>query len=202
MKEHITLFQAPYAALMACGMFDKMHDPENHFSDTVPAQFYLVAFDGEIDCPDALLRDEKTRTDRILEYAFRIFNLHHPAGYCGRSMSVGDVVKLGDAYYLCAATEFIPVKFTATENSFLSTAPCAIRLPDGTSLRAKDFPHGEYPRLAIFMQSKNEPDTLLCFAEYNPERAQGHRLCIAAYCSAEEDTVYYESYEKIGESEA
>ena len=194
MREHITLFQAPYAALIGCGIFEKFHDSAHPFSDTVPAQFYLVAFDGEIDCPDSLFRDESTRTARILEFAFRIFNLQHPTGYCGRSMSVGDVVKLGDAYYLCTVTEFTQVEFTATEDKLIG--PCMLTLPDGTTLRARAFPDGDFPRIAILRVSEDNTDTLLCFAEYNPERELGHRLCIGAYSSDEDDTVYYDNYEK------
>ena len=200
MKEHITLFQAPYAALIGCGLYWKMHDPANPFSGTIPAQFYLIAFDGEIDCPDTLLQDEDTRTARLLEYAFQVFNLHHPAGYCGRSMSVGDVVKLGDAYYLCSVRGFTKVVFTATEEPRKAPAACTLKLPDGTMLKAEVNPDGKFPRIAIVQTDEGKGDTLLCFAEYNPERSQGHRLCIGAYRSDEEDVVYYDSYETPQES--
>ena len=93
-KMHITIFQAPFASLMERGLYMKMHDPKVTFQEQVPAEYYLVAFDGEIECPNQLPEDREERTYRILEHVFAIFNTRHPVGYCGRSLSVGDVVRL------------------------------------------------------------------------------------------------------------
>ena len=102
----ITIFQAPYASLMERGLYLKMHDYNHPFCGTVPAEYYLPSFKGEIECPKRLPDDREQRAHTILEQVYTIFNTAHPAGYCGRSLSVGDVVKLEDAYYLCVPIGF------------------------------------------------------------------------------------------------
>ena len=37
----------------------------------------------------------------ILETLYGIFNIDHPKDYAGRSLSVSDVVQLGNKYYYC-----------------------------------------------------------------------------------------------------
>lgn len=37
----------------------------------------------------------------ILEILFRIFNIEHPVGYKGRSLSVGDIVQVDNLYFIC-----------------------------------------------------------------------------------------------------
>ena len=102
----ITIFQAPYASLMERGLYLKMHDYDHPFYGTVPAEYYLPSFKGEIECPKRLPDDREQRAHTILEQVYIIFNTAHPAGYCGRSLSVGDVVKLENAYYLCVSIGF------------------------------------------------------------------------------------------------
>ena len=50
-KVHITIFQAPFASLIDLGLYMKMHDPKQPFQATVPAEYYLAVFDGEIEPP-------------------------------------------------------------------------------------------------------------------------------------------------------
>lgn len=52
---------------------------------------------------DSLYEGESELTDHfgVLEYLFEIFNLNHPIGFNGRSMSVSDIVQLDDKYYFC-----------------------------------------------------------------------------------------------------
>lgn len=60
---------------------------------------YETVFDGEL------------KTKR-LEEIFRIFNIEHPEGYRGRSMSVSDVVWAeGLGTFFCDSIGFKPVKF-------------------------------------------------------------------------------------------
>ena len=60
-----------------------------------------------------MVYDEPLATDDLDEI-FYIFNCRHPQNYCGRSMSVSDLVELYDdnesIYYYCDTTCFIPVK--------------------------------------------------------------------------------------------
>lgn len=78
----------------------------------------------------------------------------------------------------------------ATQNSEIK-----MELPDGTILHAV-AEGGTYPGIRIWMESDrySHGQETLCFAEYNPERLEGHRLCIAAYSQIDAETVYYESY--------
>lgn len=67
-----------------------------------PAYQYNIVFDGQLE------------TDS-LEDVFRIFNLEHPEGYTGRSLSVSDIVELYDErdrrFYFCDAIGFKKIPF-------------------------------------------------------------------------------------------
>ena len=78
----------------------------------------------------------------------------------------------------------------ATQNSEIK-----MELPDGTILHAV-AEGGTYPGIRIWMESGrySHGQETLCFAEYNPEHPNGHRLCVAAYSAAEDEPVYYEDY--------
>jgi hypothetical protein len=69
-----------------------------------------------------------------------------------------------------------------------------LELPDGNLLIAVVEDDTEYPRLSIYRNRLNKPDELLCFAEFNPDMPKGQELCIGAYREAEEETVFYKSY--------
>lgn len=133
---HITIFQAPFASLMERGLYLKMHDPNHTFHEQVPAEYYLVAFDGEIECPNQLPEDKEQRTYKLLEHVFSIFNTRHPAGYCGRSLSVGDVVRLEGKHYLCVTLGFKEITFMAGKtHPMANPTACPLVLPDGTALQ-------------------------------------------------------------------
>lgn len=70
----------------------------------------------------------------------------------------------------------------------------SLGLPDGTLLRAAAFEDENFPAINIYAIHPDKPCELLCFAEYNSERAEGHRLCIGVYQSDTDDTTYYEPY--------
>ena len=197
-KAFITIFQAPYASLVEHGLFMKMHDMDQAYQGVVPAEYYLPVFKGSIDLPPKAENksNPQARIYNILEEAFSIFNIRHPSGYCGRSMSVGDIILLEGRYYLCAVVGFQPVEFKTTEEGMLPEKGkcCELTLPDGTVLQANVHQDAEYPCIGINMLSPNGEKTALCFAEYNPEKEPGHRLCIGVYCADEDDVVYYDSY--------
>lgn len=69
-------------------------------------------------------------------------------------------------------------------------------LPSGIKLRAKAYPEPEYPCINIDLIGEDGEPVRVCFVEHNPERSAGHQLCIGVYCSTEEDTVYYDSYDR------
>lgn len=199
-KIEITIFQAPYTCLLEHGLYLKMYDANNPYNGVVPAEYYLPVFKGNIDYIGQLPENQTERDYLVLERAFSIFNVARPASYCGRSMSVGDIVRLEDRYYLCAVEGFTEVEFKtgARETGIPGTLSCELPLPSGIRLRASVHPESEYPCINIDLIHGDGDPVRICFAEHNPERAPGQQLCIGVYCSSEEDTVYYGSYNTNG----
>lgn len=194
---HITIFQAPFASLMERGLYKKMYDLNHTFQEQVPAEYYLVAFKGEIECPTHLPEDRVQRTYNILEHVFSIFNTKHPAGYCGRSLSVGDVVHLESKHYLCTSCGFSEITFVASkDHPTINPTACPLVLPDGTALQVTVYGGTEttYPCINMDLVTADGLKDRVCFVEYNLERDPGHELCIGVYCADREDTVYYDSF--------
>ncbi len=201
-KVHITIFQAPYASLLEHGLYVKMHDSAHPFQGVVPAEYYLPVFDGNINAPEGVDEEQAGRAAVILERVFSIFNTAHPAGYCGRSLSVGDIVQLEGRHYLCAVFGFTQVEFqTSQERGKEFPGICEISLPGGAKLVATSAQDPQFPSINISLVDAQREETRVCFVEHNPERAPGHELCIGVYCSDEDDTVYYDSYNKNTEGE-
>lgn len=72
-------------------------------NNKIPAEIYECVFCGELDVSDA-------------EEVFFIFNMEHPEGYQGRSMSVSDVVEFvhtadKSVFYFCDSFGFKQVEF-------------------------------------------------------------------------------------------
>lgn len=194
---HITIFQAPFSSLMERGLYLKMYDPNHKFCEPVPAEYYLVAYDGEIEIPEHLPEDRKKRTHRLLEHVFSIFNTQHPAGYCGRSLSVGDVVRLAGKHYLCVTIGFEEVTFMASKSHpTANPTACPLKLPDGTALQVAVYGRTEttYPCINIDLIAANGERNRVCFVEHNPDKEPGHELCVGVYCAEDDETVYYNSY--------
>ena len=82
------------------------------------------------------------------------------------------------------------------QQAFLPEYPTIVlTLPDGTHLRAVAYDSGSYPAINIYWDTERlKNDGPICFAEYNPERSPCHEVCIGAYQSDKEDTVYYKPY--------
>lgn len=51
---------------------------------------YEVVYEGEVEDVDA---------ETMLEKLFALFNIFHPEDFEGRSMSVSDIIELGEDYY-------------------------------------------------------------------------------------------------------
>lgn len=84
------IFQNLESVLAACG-------------NRVPAERYAEVYQGELEI-------------RTLEEVFYLFNMAHPEGYRGRSMSVSDVVEIsdpekGEDFYFCDTFGFRQVTF-------------------------------------------------------------------------------------------
>lgn len=72
-------------------------------SDKIDSRIYDRVFEGEVDCKD-------------IEDVYRKFNLEHPEGYKGRSLSVSDVVEIVDengdsAFHFCDSIGFKQIDF-------------------------------------------------------------------------------------------
>lgn len=162
-KVHITIFQAPYASLLEHGLYVKMHDSAHPFQGTVPAEYYLPVFDGNIDVPEGVGEEQAGRAAVILEQVFSIFNTAHPAGYCGRSLSVGDIVQLEGRHYLCAVFGFTQVEFqTSQEQGKAFPGICEINLPGGAKLVATSAQDPQFPSINIgWMRSTKKPASAL-----------------------------------------
>ena len=49
------------------------------------------------------------RKENVLEQLFRIFNMHKPSDYLGRSMSVSDIVEVDGQMYYCDSGTWSPI---------------------------------------------------------------------------------------------
>ena len=71
----------------------------------------------------------------------------------------------------------------------------ALALPGGSYLRAVAYEDDHFPAINIYWDHDGgKASELLCFAEYNSERAEGAQICIGTYVSDEDETQYYAPY--------
>lgn len=77
---------------------------KKQYGDHIPADIYKKVFDGSLDVDNP-------------EQVFVMFNVDHPAGYKGRSLSISDVVEFVDekTCYFCDFFGFRKVIFEGTE---------------------------------------------------------------------------------------
>lgn len=99
----ITLYQIVSELDKNHFMFRDLQFIKNANNNQVPAEIYGSVYHGDLE-------------KESLEDVFYIFNMAHPKGYTGRSMSVSDVVKVcnssGDnRFYFCDTLGFQEIKF-------------------------------------------------------------------------------------------
>lgn len=96
---HCRIYQADFDQVMDL-MFAKPL-PEG-CRRNVPAEKYALVFDGAVAATN-------------MEDIYRIFNVAHPAGYTGRSLSVTDVIEVDDGpqheLYICEYSGYAKVNF-------------------------------------------------------------------------------------------
>lgn len=116
--------------------------PKFQGSSEIDSNLYDKVFEGEVNC-------------FTLEKLYEIFNLKHPAGYKGRSMSVSDVVEIIDGntgksyFHFCDSFGFQKVDFdpekTQVSDRFLSLAEqekiSVLLVPVGKSPIVKEIPN-------------------------------------------------------------
>ena len=101
-------------------------------SDSIDSALYDLVFDGEVEAKD-------------LEAVYAKFNLDHPAGYTGRSMSVSDVVEVVESntakegFYFCDSIGFkdIPFQPELTGNALPRTIDVVLVEPGKLARPAK-----------------------------------------------------------------
>lgn len=77
-----------------------------HGQNDVDRSIYDKVFSGEVNCKD-------------LEDVYRMFNLEHPWGYTGRSLSVSDVVEVVDSPNLVGRIDYIETGMSSVYTDFL-----------------------------------------------------------------------------------
>lgn len=96
---HCRIYQADFDQVMDLMFAPPL--PEGCRRD-VPAEKYSKVFDGTVMAKD-------------MEDIFRIFNVAHPAGYTGRSLTTTDVVEVDDGqereFYICENFGFAKANF-------------------------------------------------------------------------------------------
>lgn len=116
--------------------------PKFQGSSEIDSSLYDKVFEGEVNC-------------FTLEKLYEIFNLEHPAGYKGRSMSVSDVVEIIDGntgksyFHFCDSFGFQQISFkpekTQVSDRFLSLADqekiSVLLVPVGKSPVVKEIPN-------------------------------------------------------------
>ena len=101
-------------------------------SDSIDSALYDLVFDGEVEAKD-------------LEAVYAKFNLDHPAGYTGRSMSVSDVVEVVESttakegFHFCDSIGFkeIPFQPELTKNALPRTIDVVLVEPGKLAHPAK-----------------------------------------------------------------
>lgn len=86
------------------------------------------------------------------------------------------------------------------DNDLSDYSEIELPLPDGNYLKAVAITDENFPAINIYLNCGVEnPEGIICFAEYNPEQKPCHEICIGAYRSDKDETNYYEPYMAEGE---
>lgn len=79
---------------------------------------------------EGTIESDPTEPNKALEALFEQFNLHHPAGFRGHSLSVNDCVVLGETTFRCASMgwepQHAPVECLCSAN-FTGPVPTLVR---------------------------------------------------------------------------
>lgn len=99
----VVLYQIALEEKNARLLFQDLQSIKAASGSRVPAEAYEAVYHGEVDA-------------KTLEDIFCIFNMAHPKGYCGRSLSVSDVVEVFDPlgnsdFFFCEPAGFARIEF-------------------------------------------------------------------------------------------
>lgn len=75
-------------------------------SKIVNRNWYAQVYEGKLSLDQIEIDD----TYQILEKIFHVFNVSHPTGFIGHSLSVGDIVEIGSNFYYCDPIGFLKLE--------------------------------------------------------------------------------------------
>lgn len=151
--------------------------------------------------PNRFRRVAGARVNKIIRMVRLLGNCSNPAAYAFTQEQVQQIFamlrdELDRAQKRYAQSYKRQFPLSGGEPASLPECPTIVQLlPDGTRLRAVAYDDESYPAINIYWDTDSpKTDGPICFAEYNPERSPCHKVCIGAYQSDKDDTIYYEPY--------
>lgn len=106
---NVTLYQIIPELDLDHFIFRDLHTIQSACGGYVPEKIYGIVYDGHLEAG-------------TLEDIYYIFNVRHPNGYRGRSLSISDVVEVhtqgrNSAFYYCDTIGFTEIKFDKSKVS-------------------------------------------------------------------------------------
>lgn len=158
------------------------------------------ADDGEKESKsDRFCRVAEARVSKIIKMVRLLGNCSNPAVYAFTSEQVQQIFGT-----LQTELERAKKRFTKPAKKKFSLSDKAntpeyqeivLPLPDGTYLKAVAIMDENIPAINIYWNcGVEDPEGIICFSEYNPERSPCHEVCIGAYQPDKDDTTYYKPY--------
>ena len=146
-------------------------------------------------------RVAQARVNKIIKMVRLLGNCSNPAAYAFTGEQVQQMfATLRDELDKAQKryTQSYQERFSLSEeqSAALTEPPTIVlSLPDGSRLRAVAYGGDSFPAINIYWDTGlHNIDGPICFAEYNPERSPCHEVCIGAYQSDKDDTIYCRPY--------
>ena len=154
---------------------------------------------------ERFVRLAEARVNKIIKMVRLRGNLSWSSNYSYTQRQVEQIftalqTELDKARKRFAAGKTGKQRFTLSDSPEKPTTPewyptIVLPLPDGTHLSAKAINDPNFPAINVYWDKGGADDPEhVSFVEYNPERGDGHEVCIGVYNSVEEDTIHYGPY--------
>lgn len=135
----------------------------------IDSGIYDLVFEGDVEC-------------KSLEDVYRMFNVSHPAGYKGRSLSVSDVVEVMDesneksAFHFCDSFGFKEVHFDSKASQI---SPNYLKYEPQNQIRVLLVQPGKYPKEVSIGDSLESMQTVVggYIEEYMPFEDEVAIIC-------------------------
>ncbi|MDO5123118.1 MAG: hypothetical protein Q4D44_00445 [Eubacteriales bacterium] len=154
---------------------------------------------------ERFVRLAEARVNKIIKMVRLLGNLSGSSNYSYTQRQVEQIytalqTELDKSRKRFAAGKTGKQRFSLSDSPETNSTPewypsIILPLPDGTHLSAKAIDDSNFPAINIYWDkgTKEDPE-LVSFVEHNPERGEGHEVCIGVYRSDEDDTIHYGSY--------